>query len=137
MKRGREGLVFLEAEQIIRIHDVLLDAYGGDEGGGHGGEHGEGADAAAQAVKNSYYEHPLELAAAYAVYVIQGHIFLDACKRTGSGAMLAFLEGNKIKPFRWMKRPRQENIALMIELQQRAEVGESPQTLIAWLAKLL
>jgi hypothetical protein len=35
-----------------------------------------------------------ELAAAYAVYIIQGHAFADGTQRTRAGAMLTFLEGN-------------------------------------------
>jgi prophage maintenance system killer protein len=80
-------LRFLTAKQIAHMHDVLLRQYGGEEGGGHRGANNEGVDAAVQAVKNSYYETPQELAAAYAVYIIQGHVFMDGNKRAGRAAM--------------------------------------------------
>jgi len=85
------ALRFLSPEQIIVIHDTLLGATGGRGGGGPRGAAYEGVDAAAQAVKNSYYESLEELAAAYAVYIAQGHVFADGNKRTGAATMLTFL----------------------------------------------
>jgi len=63
-------------------------------GGGARDASFEEVDAAVQAVKNSYYESLHELAAAYAVYIVQGHAFADGNKRTGAAAMLTFLEAN-------------------------------------------
>ena len=121
---------FLTAEQVIAIHDALLDEFGGAPGGGHRGEAYEGVDAAVQAVKNSYYETLEELAAAYAVYVIQGHVFLDGNKRAGAAAMLTFLQGNGVSI-----RIRPDELArLMIDLQRRSERGEDASRLIAALA---
>jgi hypothetical protein len=57
--------------------------WGGQPGGGHRGAENEGAEAAVQAVKNSYYDKLEDLAAAYAVYIVQGHVFMDGNKRTG------------------------------------------------------
>ncbi len=125
-------LRFLTADQLVHMHDVLLRRYGGEEGGGHRGPGNKGVDAAVQAVKNSYYEDPLELAAAYAVYVVQGHVFMDGNKRAGRAAMLAFLQANGLSAGAPARDPR-----VMVELQQRAEGGESTGSLIAWLAGLL
>src|SRR5262245_34787493 len=47
---------FLSVEQVIAMHDTLVDRYGGHPGGGARGARFEGVDAAVQAVKNSYYE---------------------------------------------------------------------------------
>jgi death-on-curing family protein len=89
-------------------------------------------EAAVQAVKNSYYETAAELAAAYAVYIVQGHVFLDGNKRTAA-AMLTFLEANG-SPVRL----RAERVAaLMIEVQRRAEAGDDPGALVRWLAAAL
>ena len=126
------SLRFLTAKQIVHMHDVLLRRYGGEEGGGHRGVDNEGVDAAVQAVKNSYYEIPQELAAAYAVYIVQGHVFMDGNKRAGCAAMLTFLEANGLSVGAPARDPR-----VMVELQQRAEAGESSGSLIAWLASLL
>ena len=112
------------------MHTVLLERWGGHPGGGHRGAAEEGADAAVQAVKNSYYDRVEELAAAYAVYIVQGHVFLDGNKRTGAAAMLTFLAANGITV-----RPGSIDVVLiMLELQERAERGEDTGSPVDWLA---
>jgi death-on-curing protein len=123
---------FLTAAQIVHMHDVLLRRYGGEEGGGHRGASNEGVEAAVQAVKNSYYTRPEELAAAYAVYIVQGHVFMDGNKRAGLAAMLTFLQANGLSARPAARAPR-----VMVELQERAEKGESSASLVAWLAGLI
>ena len=124
------ALRFLSPEQIIVIHDTLLGATGGRGGGGPRGAAYEGVDAAAQAVKNSYYETLEELAAAYAVYIVQGHVFTDGNKRTGAATMLTFLRANGRRPAISDERLA----AMMIELQRRAESGEDVGRLVRWIA---
>lgn len=124
------ALRFLSPEQIIATHDTLLGATGGRGGGGPRGAAYEGVDAAAQAVKNSYYETLEELAAAYAVYIVQGHVFADGNKRTGAAAMLTFLRANGGRTVISDERLA----AMMIELQQRAESGEDVERLVRWMA---
>ena len=124
------ALHFLSPEQIIAIQDTLLAATGGRGGGGPRGAAYEGVDAAAQAVKNSYYETLEELAAAYAVYIVQGHVFADGNKRTGAAAMLTFLRANG----RRTAISDERLAALMIELQRRAESGEDVGRLVRWIA---
>ncbi len=84
------------------------------------------------AVKNSYYETIEELGAAYAVYIIQGHVFMDGNKRAGSSAMFTFLELNGVKPSKAVQRKQ-----VMIDLQFRAENGENTGSLINWLVDLI
>lgn len=128
---------YLTAEQILSLHEYALDLAGGEEGGGHRGHLGEGADAVAQAVRNSYYDTVPELGAAYAVYTIQGHAFLDACKRTGSFAMMTFLEANGIT----LRSDKSLEIqACMLEMQRLCEPedGSRPwptDRLVAWIAR--
>jgi len=124
------ALRFLSPEQIIAIQDTLLAATGGRGGGGPRGAAYEGVDAAAQAVKNSYYETLEELAAAYAVYIVQGHVFADGNKRTGAAAMLTFLRANG----RRTAISDERLAAMMIELQRRAESGEDVGRLVRWIA---
>ena len=115
------------------MHDALLRESGGLEGGGHRGGAYEGVDAAVQAVKNSYYDTVEELAAAYAVYIVQGHVFADGNKRTGAAAMLTFLEANRAGT-----RLAADRVAtMMIELQRRAERGEDVAQLVRWIAGAL
>lgn len=109
------------------MHDVLLDQFGGLAGGGPRGNDYEGVDAAVQAVKNSYYQTAEELAAAYAVYLVQGHVFLDGNKRTAAAAMLTFLGANGA-----LIGMRPAKLAsMMIDLQRRSESGEDASRLIA------
>lgn len=121
---------YIEADEIIDLHEVLLEEWGGDEGGGHRGALYEGVEAAVAAVKNSYYESVVELAAAYAVYIVQGHVFLDGNKRTGAGALLCFLRSNGES----MRVSTQRLKNLMLELQERAEAGDAPDRLVRWLS---
>lgn len=86
-----------------------------------------------QAVKNSYYESLHELAAAYAVYIIQEQAFADGSKRTGAAPMLTLPEANG-------QSVHISDIDLMtmtIELQRHAEGSESATTLIGWIAGML
>jgi prophage maintenance system killer protein len=93
----------------------------------------EGVDAAVQAVKNSYYESLHELAAAYAVYIIQEQAFADGSKRTGAAAMLTLFEANGES----MHISDIELVTMTIELQRRAEGGESAMAPIGWIAGML
>ena len=114
----------------MTIHEAVLREAGGLTGGGHREPRYEGVDAAVQAVKNSYYDTLEELAAASAVYIVQGHVFADGNKRTGAGAMLTFLHANGGRT-----GLRDDRIAtLMIELQRRAESGEDTAQLVRWIA---
>lgn len=115
------------------MHDALLEQFGGLAGGGPRGEAYQGVEAAVQAVKNSYYERVEELAAAYAVYLVQGHVFLDGNKRAGAAAMLTFLEANAVA----VRIPPEELAAMMIDLQTRIEAGEAASRLIADIASVL
>ena len=115
------------------MHDALLERFGGSAGGSARGSAYEGVDAAIQAVKNSYYETIGELAAAYAVYIVQEHVFLDGNKRAGAAAMLVFLAANGVR----VRLPAIDLAAMMIDLQQRAEAGESVSSLVGWIAGVL
>jgi death-on-curing protein len=130
---GRQSVRFLSAEQVLLLHEALLLHWGGSEGSGHRGVAYEGVDAAVQAVKNSYYDTVEELAAAYAVYIVQGHVFLDGNKRTGSAAMMTFLFANRAR----VSLPTRELASRMLELQRRSEFGEDAASLVGWLAQWL
>ena len=127
----KRRLRFLTAEQVIAMHEALLDQFGGLGGGGPRGGSYEGVEAAVQAVKNSYYETAEELAAAHAVYIVQ--VFLDGNKRTGAAAMLTVLQANAAA----ITIPPEQLASMMIDLQQRSEAGEDPSRLIASIASVL
>lgn len=125
--------VFLSADLVVRMHEALLEKWGGEEGGGHRGNQYEGVEAAVQAVHNSYYESVPELAAAYAVYIIQGHVFVDGNKRSGWAALATFLEANGGT----CGASVEARVNAMIELQARAESGQRTDTLVVWLVSTL
>lgn len=132
-KGVRRKLRFLTAEQVVALHDALVERDGGSLGGGARGAGHEGVDAAVQAVKNSYYESLEELAAAYAVYIVQGHVFRDGNKRTGAAALLVFLEAHGVR----VRISAERLASMMIELQRRAEAGAPVADLVEWIAGLL
>jgi death-on-curing family protein len=71
--------------------------------------------------------------AAYAVYIVQGHVFMDGNKRTGAAAMLTFLLANGGRT----RRTSNEVARAMLELQARAGAGERTDQLVSWLSTLL
>jgi death-on-curing family protein len=125
--------IFVTVDQVIEAHAVLLRRFGGLEGGGHRGEAYEGVEAATSAVENAYYDDVYELAAAYAVYMVQGHVFLDGNKRAASAAMLDFLRLNHARTGISAERV----VSIMVELQKRSEGGENAGSLIQWIASCL
>jgi len=124
---------FLSADQVVIMHEELIARWGGAEGAGHRGVEHQGVEAAVQAVKNSYYESREELAAAYAVYIVQGHVFRDGNKRTGAAAMLAFLVANGGRT----RMSSTDVFRAMLDVQARARAGARTDQLVVWLATLL
>lgn len=117
-----EGKVqFISPQSVLRIHDELLARYGGSRIPGHRSE-SEGVVAAVMAVRNSYYTDLFDLAAAYAVYIVMGHVFGDGNKRCASGTALAFLALNGVLAV----PPVDSLLDLMVEVQQLAESDPRP-----------
>ena len=113
---------FLSVEQVIALHATLLRRFGGSDIPSHRGEV-DGVSAAVTAVVNSYYEEVFDLAAAYAVYLVMGHVFGDGNKRAASAAALTFLELNGIA----VSARSKALCDLMIDVQTRAESNPRPQ----------
>ena len=74
-----------------------------------------------------------ELAAAYAVYIVQGPVFLDGNKRAAGAAMTTFFAANGGR----LRLTVPGLVKLMFELQTRAEAGARTDELVAWVAGLL
>lgn len=130
----RDDLAFLAVEDVVGIHDELIRRYGGSATPGHRGAL-DGVSAAVLAAENSYYDDVFELAAAYAVYIVMGHVFGDGNKRTASAAALVFLDANGIA----LRFRPSTLVARMIELQKRAKAQPAPPTseLVEWFADWL
>ncbi|MGI8518771.1 MAG: type II toxin-antitoxin system death-on-curing family toxin [Acidimicrobiia bacterium] len=69
---------FLEVIEVIAIHDLLIEEFGGTIGVRDMGA----LEAAVFRPQTGYYQGPLEQAAALLESLIQNHPFLDGNKRT-------------------------------------------------------
>lgn len=88
-------MIFLQREEVLRVHGLLLDVYGGTAG-----LRDEGLLLSALAQPEATFDGTLlhedvwEMAAAYAFHLAQNHPFVDGNKRIALAAMLVFLELN-------------------------------------------
>ena len=89
--------LFLDLDQIMRLHRSLLEHYGGIDGTRDVGML-HSAIAMPQASFGGNYLHAdiFEMAAAYLYHIVQNHPFLDGNKRTGAAAAIVFLAMNNI-----------------------------------------
>lgn len=89
-------MLFLSRQEIIYIHQQLINQFGGIHG-----LRDEGAlESALTAAKNrAYYEHAglAACAATYAWHISQAHAFFDGNKRIAAAAAEIFLEINGAK----------------------------------------
>jgi len=90
--------VFLDLNEVLRIHRDQVERYGGDPGIRDLGLL-ESAVAMPQAgFGGSFLHHDLfEMAAAYLFHIAMNHPFVDGNKRTGTAAALVFLEVNELE----------------------------------------
>src|SRR5438552_1182785 len=88
---------FLTLEQVMEIHRVQLELFGGQDGLR---DHGvlESAVAQPEAGLGDQYLHayPFGMAAAYAFHIAENQPFVDGNKRTALDSALTFLEANGI-----------------------------------------
>lgn len=89
--------VFLEAGEIVELHRILIERYGGLEGLRDPGML-ESAIAMPQAGFGSDYFHKdlFEMAAAYLYHLVMNHPFADGNKRIGLAAAITFLKMNGV-----------------------------------------
>ena len=89
--------LFLDLDQVIRLHRSLIEHYGGSEGICDAGLL-HSAIAMPQAAYGGQYLHEdlYAMAAAYLFRLVQSHPFLDGNKRPGAAAAVVFLAMNDI-----------------------------------------
>ena len=89
--------LFLDLDQVIRLHGELIARYGGIDGTRDIGLL-HSAIAMPQASYGGGYLHAdiYEMAAAYLYHIVQNHAFQDGNKRTGAAAAIVFLAINDI-----------------------------------------
>lgn len=87
--------VFLSAEQILAIHQRVIDVFGGDPGVRDQGLL-ESATAMPRAVFAGEFLHKsmADMAAAYHFHICRNHPFMDGNKRTAVAAAEVFLHVN-------------------------------------------
>lgn len=92
-----ETPLFLDLEQVMRLHASMIERYGGTEGTRDVGLL-QSAVAMPQMAYGGKYLHAdiFEMAAAYLYHIVQNHPFLDGNKRTGAAAAIVFLAVNDI-----------------------------------------
>jgi death-on-curing protein len=90
--------LFLDIEQVIRLHTCMIERYGGTEDTRDVGLL-QSAVAMPQMAYGGEYLHAdiCEMAAAYLYHIVQNHPFLDGNKRTGAAAAIVFLAMNDIQ----------------------------------------
>jgi len=89
------GPMFLTLDEVLRFHEELLAAFGGQEGV-RDLNLLESAIAQPRQVFGGQYLHEdlSAMAAAYLYHIVSDHPFLDGNKRAGTHAALVFLELN-------------------------------------------
>jgi death-on-curing protein len=90
--------LFLDFEQVMRLHTSMIERYGGTEGTRDVGLL-QSAVAMPQMAYGGEYLHAdvFEMAAAYLYHIVQNHPFLDGNKRTGVAAAIVFLAMNDVQ----------------------------------------
>lgn len=90
--------LFLELEQVLRLHRSMIERYGGIDGTRDPGLL-ESALAMPRASFGGTFLHAdlWEMAAAYLFHIVQNHPFLDGNKRTGAAAAIVFLSMNDVE----------------------------------------
>ena len=86
---------FLSVEEILELHERLVERFGGSHGLRDLGML-ESAAAMPQAGFDDAYLHEdiFEMAAAYLFHIVMNHPFIDGNKRTGAHAAFLFLADN-------------------------------------------
>ncbi len=92
-----KSIVFLDFEEIVRLHNHLITKYGGAIGV-RDKRLLESAAVQPQMKMFGKFIHPdlYLMAAAYCFHIIKNHPFVDGNKRTGILAALTFLSDNEI-----------------------------------------
>lgn len=87
--------VFLTIEEVVRLHDIQLEHFGGLEGIRDVGLL-ESALAMPRAGFGGHFVHAdlAEMAAAYVFHLVKNHPFIDGNKRVGFHAAFVFLQLN-------------------------------------------
>jgi death-on-curing protein len=88
-------MIYLTVGQIIELHDILIEEFGGLRGIRERGLLESAVVAPMMVVFGEELHKTIyNKAAAYLFYIVKNHAFFDGNKRTASAASLAFLRSN-------------------------------------------
>lgn len=107
---------FLSLEDVLELHEMQLESYGGATGIRDSGLL-ESAVMMAQASFGGAYVHKtiFEMAAAYAFHIAENQPFVDGNKRTALASALVFLDWHNVE----INDPQEELYLAMIGLAQK------------------
>ena len=89
--------VFLDLDQVLRLHRSLIEHYGGTEGVRDLGLLDSAIATPQAGFGGQYLHHDLfEMAAAYLFHIVGNHPLLDGNKRTGAASAIVFLAINGV-----------------------------------------
>lgn len=116
--------LFLDLEQVMRLHASMIERYGGMQGTRDVGLL-QSAVAMPQMANGGECLHAdvFEMAAAYLYHIVQNHPFLDGNKRTGAAAAIVFLAVNDV----WIEADEEG----LVELTLSVACGQSGKPEIA------
>ena len=99
MKSTPDDCIHLTIDQVLEIHEAVIDAFGGSRGIRDRGllESAIGA-AQATAFGQSVFADLVEIAAAYLFYLCRNHPFIDGNKRVGMTSAIVYLRLNGVEP---------------------------------------
>jgi len=90
--------LFLDLEDVIRIHDDQLARYGGSPGVRDRALLQSAVQTPQAGIGGGYlHDNPYEMAAAYLFHIVQNHPFVDGNKRVATAAALVFLQLNGVE----------------------------------------
>lgn len=83
----------LDLDQVIQVHDAIIENYGGVAGFANGGRGGVGGALARIEMHQMYdgMDDVFSIAALYATALARGHVFNDGNKRTAISCCLEYL----------------------------------------------
>lgn len=91
-------MIFLSVEEVIQVHDELINIYGGFHGVRDIGLLISAIEMPKAAIFETYlHESIFDKASAYLYHIVCNHAFLDGNKRTGVACALIFLNQNGIQ----------------------------------------
>ena len=99
MKSTSDDCIHLTVDQMLEIHEAVIDAFGGSQSLRDRGllESAIGATQAT-AFGQSVFADLIEVAAAYLFYLCRNHPFVDGNKRVGMTSAIVYLRLNGIEP---------------------------------------